>query len=131
MYLLVGGCFGMLKVLGTIWRNIRYRRYDDMDSFYDAHEGDGAFAAKTFRMMDIIITTFLFAWLISGTYWVFTIWQPHFKQLLHEPSNWCDKNLYMFAVYQIIGCYAFLAFLLLTVCIMASCYKFTNVFEHS
>ncbi|XP_063415173.1 transmembrane protein 272-like [Mytilus trossulus] len=131
VYLLVGGCFGMLKVLGTIWRNIRYRRYDDMDSFYDGHGGDGAFAAKTYHMMDMIISTFLLAWLIAGTYWVFEIWQPHYKQLLHEPSNWCDKHVYMFAVYQIIGCYAFLAFLLLTMCVLASCYKFTNIFDHS
>lgn len=131
VYLLVGGCFGMLKVIGTIWRNIQNRRYDNVDSFYDAHEGDGAFATKTYRIMDMLISTFLFAWLIAGTYWVFTIWQPHFHQLLHEPSNWCDKNVYMFAVYQIIGCYAFLVFLLVTMCVMASCYKFTNVFGHS
>lgn len=131
VYLLVGGCFGMLKVLGTMWRNIQYRRYDDMDSFYDAHSGDGAFATKTYRMMDMIISTFLLGWLIAGTYWVFSVWEPHYKQLLHEPSNWCEKHVYMFAVYQIIGCYAFLALMLIGIIIMATCYKCTNIFDHS
>lgn len=123
VYLLVGGCFGMLKLLSTLWHNIQIRRNEDVDVFYDAHESEGAFASRTYKMMDIILSMFLFAWLIVGTYWVFKIWEPHYKQLLHEPSDWCDRSVYMFAVYQIIGCYSYLCFVLIYLLCLAIFHK--------
>jgi len=30
VYLLVGGCFGLLKVLSLLWRQVRFRRYRKM-----------------------------------------------------------------------------------------------------
>ncbi|XP_060065846.1 transmembrane protein 272-like [Ylistrum balloti] len=123
VYLLVGGCFGMVKIIGTVWHNIQSKRYEELDSFYDAHEGDGAFASRTFRMMDVMLTTFLFAWLVAGTFWVFDIWEPHYQQLLHEPSNWCDRTVYLFAAYQIIASYAFICVLILIMASLALCFK--------
>ncbi|KAK3099306.1 hypothetical protein FSP39_002391 [Pinctada imbricata] len=112
VYLLVGGCFGILKILGTIWRNIHSRRYDNMDFFYDSHDSD-AYSHHTYKLIDILLSLFLLSWLIAGSYWVFSIWKPNFKQILHDPRNWCDKTVYMFATYQIIGCYGFLGFVII------------------
>ena len=35
VYLLVGGCFLALKLIGMLWKNLQLRRYDSMDAFYD------------------------------------------------------------------------------------------------
>jgi len=129
IYLLVGGCFGMLKVIGTVWHNIQSKRYEDLDIFYDGHMGDGAFASRTYKMMDMLLSTFLFSWLIAGTYWVFPIWEPNYHQLLYEPSDWCDRTVYLFAAYQILACYGFLCFILLLICILALCHKYTSMFH--
>ncbi|KAH3834983.1 hypothetical protein DPMN_108316 [Dreissena polymorpha] len=59
--------------------------------------------------MDTLLFLFLFGWQIAGTFWTFNIWTPHFEQLLYEPSNWCDKTVYMFTVYQLFTCYVVIA----------------------
>ena len=35
VYLLVGGSFLALKLIGMLWKNLQLRRYDNMDAFYD------------------------------------------------------------------------------------------------
>ena len=131
VYLLVGGCFGVLKVLGTIWRNIHSRRYDNMDTFYDSNDGDSVYSHDTSKLMDVLLTMFLISWLITGSYWVFSIWQPNFHQILHEPSNYCEETVYKFAAYQIIGCYIFLGSVFLFGCCLAFCFTCTHVFDDS
>ncbi|KAH3833575.1 hypothetical protein DPMN_106886 [Dreissena polymorpha] len=123
VYLLVGGCFGIIKLLSSLWRNIQTRRNRDVIS--DDPDSDGAFSSSTYRTMDALLFVFLFGWHIAGTYWAFNIWTPHFDQLLYEPSNWCDKTVYMFTVYQLCTCYvvmaAFLLVLLVFMCFQKCC----------
>ncbi|XP_052276729.1 transmembrane protein 272-like [Dreissena polymorpha] len=107
VYLLVGGCFGVIKLLSSLWRNIQTRRYHDV--IFDDPDADGAFNSSTYRTMDTLLFLFLFGWQIAGTFWTFNIWTPHFEQLLYEPSNWCDKTVYMFTVYQLFTCYVVIA----------------------
>jgi len=40
IYLLVGGCFGLLKVLSMLWMQVRYRRYRTVDDDYDDDDDD-------------------------------------------------------------------------------------------
>jgi len=59
--MLVGGCFGLLKVLSLLWRQVRLRRYRDtgdvdadVDAVYnddddDDDEGGGAIMSKSSR----------------------------------------------------------------------------------
>lgn len=127
IYLLVGGCFGMIKLLSTLWRNIQARRYHDVEVVFDDHDSEGAFTSTTYRTMDTILFLFLIGWQVAGTYWTFQIWQPNFHQLLHEPSNWCDKTVYMFTIYQLCASYGvmvvFVLVLLTLVFYQRCCYR--------
>lgn len=40
IYLLVGGCFGLLKVLSMLWMQVRYRRYRTVDDSVDDDDDD-------------------------------------------------------------------------------------------
>ncbi|WAQ97813.1 hypothetical protein MAR_022186 [Mya arenaria] len=59
-------------------------------------------------------------WNVTGTMWTLNIWRPRFEPLLHEPSDWCDKTVYVFAVFQLSSTYAatfvFMFLLLLLTC---------------
>lgn len=129
VYLLVGGCFGLLKLLATVWRNVQARRYEDAEVFYDSNDSDSAFASRTFKTMEAFLTLFLVGWLILGTYWVYQVYPPHYKQLLHEPSNWCERTVYLFALYQMIGSYSFIALLLFLATCFAGYYKCLDCFN--
>lgn len=123
IYLLVGGAFGTLKLLSTLWRNMRSRRHHDLEIIYDDQDSDGAFATNTYKTMDTVLLLFLTGWLVTGTYWMLSIWKPHFQQLLHEPSNWCDKTVYMFCVYQIFGCYGIMGIYIFILLLLSFCYR--------
>ena len=113
VYLLVGGWFGLLKIAATVWSSIQGRRHEDADVFYDGHGGYGATGSRTFRAMNTLLTLFLLTWLVLGSLWVWSEWEPRYEQLLHEPSNWCDRTVYMSAVYQLVACYVFLGIIFL------------------
>ena len=102
-----------------------------MDTFYDSNDGDSVYSHDTSKLMDVLLTMFLISWLVTGSYWVFSIWQPNFHQILHEPSNYCEETVYKFAAYQIIGCYIFLGSVLLFGCCLAFCFTCTHVFDDS
>jgi len=63
--MLVGGCFGLLKVLSLLWRQVRLRRYRDtgdvdadVDAIYnddddDDDEGGGAIMSKSSRYIPV------------------------------------------------------------------------------
>jgi hypothetical protein len=114
VYLLVGGCSGILRILATLWRNIRYRR--QLDSYNDSYIHEDLYVSQTYRLMNVTLTLFLIGWLIAGSHWTFSVWEPPFSQPLHEPSNWCERTVYKFAVYQITGSYVFLSLVLLVSC---------------
>ena len=125
IYLLVGGCFGLLKVMSLLWRQVRARRYERLDEIYDTGEDNGdVIVSKSSKFSEAVLSLFLFVWFIVGNYWVFNVWKPNFVQLLHEPSNWCDKTVYMFAVIQIFGCYGVMGLILILSVILAICHKF-------
>ncbi|XP_052282591.1 transmembrane protein 272-like [Dreissena polymorpha] len=119
VYLLLGGCLGIIKLLSSLWRNIQTRRYQNVS--FDDPDDDCAFTSSTYRTMDTMLFLFLCGWQIAGTYWTFKIWTPHFKQLLYEPSNWCDQTVYMFTVYQLCTCYVVMAAFVLVLA-MLICY---------
>ncbi|XP_052795210.1 transmembrane protein 272-like [Mya arenaria] len=103
VYLIVGGCCGLVKLIATLWRNVQTRRHQRL---IDEPDVEGAFTNQTFRTMDTLLLLFLIGWQVAGTIWTFNIWRPRFEPLLHEPSNWCDRTVYMFAVYQLSSTYA-------------------------
>ncbi|KAH3833569.1 hypothetical protein DPMN_106880 [Dreissena polymorpha] len=58
MYLLVGGCFGIIKLLSSLWRSIQTRRYHDVIN--DDPDADNSFSSSTYRTMDTLSLFFLF-----------------------------------------------------------------------
>ena len=89
----------------------------------DADDEQAGMMSKSSAFSDTILSLFLFIWFIFGNYWVFRIYKPNFVQLLHEPSNWCDESVYMFAVGQIIGCYGLMGVIFIMTIFTAVCFK--------
>ncbi|XP_013397929.1 uncharacterized protein LOC106164532 [Lingula anatina] len=108
IYLLVGGCFGVLKLLALIWKQHKARRLERMDQMYEAEddEMEDPVMSRSSKFTEGILTLFLFVWFILGNVWVYGIWKPRFEQVIMEPGNWCDETVYMFAFVQIIIVYA-------------------------
>ncbi|XP_070196666.1 transmembrane protein 272-like [Littorina saxatilis] len=129
IYLLVGGCFLALKLLGMLWKNVQLRRYESMDAFYDSPDSELAFTSRTFKMMDWILSAFLLAWHVVGACWVFALWRPPNHPSLHEPSKYCEDSVYLCAVGEIIVTGALLALGVMGCGVLALCYKYTTVFE--
>lgn len=46
----------------------------------------------------LTLSIFLFLWFILGNYWVFSVYLPNFIPPFHQPQDYCDKTLYIFAV---------------------------------
>ena len=111
---------------------VRSRRYERLDDVYDGDDGNGdMIMSKSSRFSEAILSIFLFVWFIFGNYWVLRVWQPNFKQLLHEPSNWCDQTVYMFAFGQIMACYGLMALIFLLTCILVLCHRCSMALEKS
>jgi hypothetical protein len=70
VYLLVGGCFGLLKMLSLLWRQIRFRRYRKMgdvdttvaidDDDYDDDNNNGVIMSKSYMYMEYIFCLLMF-----------------------------------------------------------------------
>ncbi|XP_069496703.1 transmembrane protein 272 isoform X2 [Ambystoma mexicanum] len=45
----------------------------------------------------VILSLFLFTWFILGNYWVFSVYMPNFLPPFHQPQDYCNKTLYIFA----------------------------------
>lgn len=124
IYLLVGGCFGLLKLLSLLWRQVRSRRYERLDEIMDEDDGNGdVIVSKSSRFSEAVLSLFLFIWFIFGNYWVLSIYKPHFDLLLHEPSNWCDRTVYMFAFIQICICYGTMGLIAFIIVILGICHR--------
>ncbi len=127
IYLMVGGCFGLLKLLSMLWKQIRNRRYERLDDIYEPDEDTGGvIASKSSRFTEIVLSLFLLVWFALGNYWVLHIWKPSFHQMLDDPNNWCDRTVYMFAFIQILICYGVMGLILLLTGILAACHRCTS-----
>ncbi|XP_069061562.1 transmembrane protein 272 [Pleurodeles waltl] len=99
LYLLIGGVVGSLKVSLLLYDSTRMRQLlsksvmiaDDDDDDYpwrvNAHK----------YYIHVILSFFLFIWFILGNYWVFSVFMPNFIPPFHQPQDYCDKTLYIFA----------------------------------
>ncbi|KAK2185191.1 hypothetical protein NP493_243g01085 [Ridgeia piscesae] len=110
--------------MSLMWRQVRSRRYEKLDDVYRPDEDGGDVpASKSSRFSDAVLSLFLLVWFACGNFWTFAIWRPHFIQLLHEPSNWCDETVYMFTFVQILICYGIAAFVLMIAGILLLCHR--------
>lgn len=123
IYLMVGGSFGLLKTMSLVWKQIRSRRYERLDVVYDPSDtADDMVVSKSSQFSETVLTLFLLCWFGCGNYWVFHVWPPHFTQPLRDPSNWCDKTVYLVAFCQIVGTYCFMGLAMLVTTVLALCH---------
>ncbi|KAK4291801.1 hypothetical protein Pmani_035395 [Petrolisthes manimaculis] len=118
IYLLVGGCFGSLKMLWLICQQVRSRRYERIDDAFAEDSLDEIFTSTSYKATDVALTIFLIAWFGMGNYWVYRIYQPNYHAELYKPNDWCSKTVYLFAVAQLLFVYAILGVaLVITICL--------------
>ncbi|ESP03668.1 hypothetical protein LOTGIDRAFT_171199 [Lottia gigantea] len=126
VYLLVGGCFGLLKVTSCFWQTMQAKKEGSIDNLLE-HDRRGLFSSRTNKFMGCIVSMFLIVWHVLGTFWVGSIWRPPYLQQVHDPNNWCDSTVYIFAVSEILGVFCFLCLFCLTFCLLASCFRMCGI----
>nr|XP_022319990.1 uncharacterized protein LOC111122506 [Crassostrea virginica] len=116
IYLLVGGSFGLIKVLLMLWDQKKQSNDACLDDDDDS-DTDDAVVQRTTKFTGFILSVFLSAWFVMGNVWFYEIWMPNFEQPLHEPSNWCHLIVFRYTFYHLVTCYGLITlFLLITIC---------------
>ncbi|RUS81318.1 hypothetical protein EGW08_010925, partial [Elysia chlorotica] len=116
IYLVVGGSFGILKLVFLLWKQIRRHR----DDVIDLHDDDDLLTMT--RMTNMALNVFLSVWFVFGHYWLVRIWKPHFEAPLHEPRNWCDRTVFFFTFWQLVICHIILGVVMVTTIVLYCVY---------
>ena len=113
VYLIVGGTFGMLKtVMALCQRAISAAPSDDE---LDEEE------SMTAKFFDGVLNLFLFIWFIAGNIWVYSKYRPNFQPPKHDPLNYCDPTLYLFAFWVITSSYILMSVICFCICCLGLC----------
>ncbi|XP_042229199.1 uncharacterized protein LOC121871119 isoform X2 [Homarus americanus] len=131
IYLLVGGCFGTLKLLWMLCQQVRSRRYERIDDAFAEDSLDEIFTSTSYRATDVALTIFLLIWFGMGNYWVYKIYLPNFHVTLFQPNDWCSKTVYLFAVAQLFFVYAIVGFFIVVAFCLACGQKCVMLFGES
>ncbi|KAF5304274.1 hypothetical protein FQA39_LY09801 [Lamprigera yunnana] len=104
LYLIVAGSVGLLsKLLPFINRNLEWCLLDVLIS---------------------VLYLFEFIWIILGSVWIYSIYQPNF-----DPSagEYCDKSTYSMGFWLLTGYWVFLGvFVILIACSCSTCHNRNN-----
>ncbi|KAI8798547.1 TBC1 domain family member 2b [Biomphalaria glabrata] len=120
VFLFVGGCFGTLKTIHTMYGNYKVKKHNQ--NSMTSHRSD--------EIVDITLNVFLLVWQGLGTYWTFSVWYPLGEEPLDaDPRQWCNQELYFFAVVQCGLVSILIVILVLMHCGFAFCFKCTNCFR--
>uniref|UniRef100_A0A3Q2Q6C8 Uncharacterized protein n=1 Tax=Fundulus heteroclitus TaxID=8078 RepID=A0A3Q2Q6C8_FUNHE len=71
-----------------------------------------------------ITTLFLFCWFIAGNVWVYSVYQPSYSKNATDVSSYCNKTLYLVALWTVTAVYIILGLILLLLligCCVLSC----------
>ncbi|KAK7605515.1 hypothetical protein V9T40_007373 [Parthenolecanium corni] len=122
VYMVVGGCFGLMKMLWVVWgqiKSLRYERLNPPDS--GRAESDDVLATSVGTKIGCFaLTAFLVVWFLFGNYWIWHIYWPDHEPTLYKPDNWCHRTLYVFAIVHLVILYSILFVVLLFVVVMAT-----------
>ncbi|XP_062571713.1 uncharacterized protein LOC134233733 [Saccostrea cucullata] len=121
IYLLVGGCFGGLKLLMLLCKQARKLRDDDDDTIRD----DSELMTLT-KVTHACLTLFLCIWFVFGNFWLFRLGIPKFTAPLHEPKNWCDRMVFNFTLWQIVICHILLGVMFIFCVTFCLCFTFVR-----
>lgn len=116
IYLIVAGCFGLLKNLSSLGQKVK----NDKDKSGDDSAEDKNTKTNPF---DMILNCFLMAWFIAGNVWVY---RTH-GNWVADPitsSMYCHPTCYYFAFWMITSTYILLGAMCCCICIggiLAAC----------
>ncbi|XP_022237359.1 uncharacterized protein LOC106478115 isoform X1 [Limulus polyphemus] len=131
VYLLVGGAFGLIKVISMGWRQTRKRNYEQtIEALADGNE-DEVLANTSSNITDYALSVFLLVWFILGNYWVLVIYKPRYDPLLHDPNNWCAKTVYLFSVIHLYICYGVMALVVVLLSFIVLCIRSCGVYAQN
>ncbi|KAH9494556.1 hypothetical protein Btru_019840 [Bulinus truncatus] len=120
LFLFVGGCFGTLKTIHSMYGNYKLKKHNQNNT--TSHRSD--------EIVDITLNIFLLVWQGLGTYWTFSVWYPPEEEPLYaDPKQWCNQDLYFFAVIQCAVAGVIIGILFAVHCGFAFCFKCTSCFR--
>ncbi|XP_019639223.1 PREDICTED: uncharacterized protein LOC109481161 [Branchiostoma belcheri] len=102
IYLLVFGCFALLKSLISLF--VRCRNHWDNESEKNARTNP----------VEGLISWFLFAWFIAGNYWIYSVYTT-VNMTDPADANYCQPILYQFAFWVTTAMYIVVGLCVLTV----------------
>lgn len=128
VYLIVAGSFGMIKTIIVIMQGLLYTGEVFPGRHNEKQSDERPFA---WVFLDGCLNLFLFTWFVAGNVWVYSHYKPHFSPPLHQPYNYCDQTLYMFAFWVITLSYMIVGLLCLCTCCLGLCASCTAYFVTS
>lgn len=124
IYLIVGGSFGIVKMVSLITQRTAYNG----SIFADNEECSDEERPIVWMFVDGVLNLFLFTWFVAGNIWVYSKYPPNFVPPPHEPLNYCNKTVYMFSFWVITASYGILGLICLCTCCLALCASCTAYF---
>lgn len=90
VYLLIGGVMGIIKPLLTLSLRVRTSQEDQ--------------AVERMRQVGTqsMLSWFIFAWFVIGSYWVYREYEPNYDP---AKGKYCNKSLYKFAFWLVTSAY--------------------------
>ncbi|XP_074479080.1 transmembrane protein 272-like [Sebastes fasciatus] len=103
--LIVMGVFGL--VLAVLLFLMSIKKFEDIGSER---------IRKLLAVSLFLICLFLFCWIIAGNEWIFPIYQPNYNKNTTNVDPYCNKSVYMFALWLTIGICIVVGLFLIIVC---------------
>ncbi|XP_025200985.1 uncharacterized protein LOC112598670 [Melanaphis sacchari] len=106
VYMIVGGIFGMIKMVWLLCRQVKSLRYNkrrrpDMGTREDMVSSMGS------RIASVGLAAFLAGWFALGNYWILSVYWPDSEpSSLYEPNGWCNRTLYVTSLVHLALVYA-------------------------
>ena len=123
IYLIVGGSFGMLKTVIVLCQRAGSSRDEEEEVDEDQ--------SMSSKFIDGVLNLFLFTWFIAGNIWVYSHYKPNPAPPVHDPLNYCDPVLYMFAFWVITVSYIVMGAICFCTCCLGICASCTAYFVTS
>ncbi|XP_070554345.1 transmembrane protein 272-like isoform X2 [Ptychodera flava] len=109
IYLIVGGCFGVLKNLVSLGQ--RVKRHNE-----EGGEQEDNVKSDPFNSL---LNCFLLAWFIAGNVWIYRSYEPDYED--KSSDSYCSEPLYKFAFWLTNATYIMLVLCCCCLCCAAGC----------
>ncbi|XP_076675611.1 uncharacterized protein LOC143372881 [Andrena cerasifolii] len=114
-YMIIGGTFGSIFMLVSIYAQIRSRRPEVLTVPPPRPH------VSLTTLIIIALSCFLVGWFAIGNYWILHIkWPPFEVPNFYEPNKYCNKILYTFAMVHLGVVYVMFAITVFVVMVLAS-----------